>query len=735
MGIHVFGIRHHGPGSARSLVAALEALAPDAVLVEGPPDAHDVLGLISDENMKPPVALLVYPPEEPQKAAYYPFATFSPEWRALLYAHSHGVPARLMDLPRSLALALEDQSNEAEEETLEVREDPIGMLAEAAGYEDRELWWERQVERRRDPTDVFEGILEAMTALREGHEPPPREARREAYMRRILRNVRKEGYEKIAVVCGAWHAPALVERHSVKDDDALLRGLKKTKVLSTWIPWTNERLSYRSGYGAGVSAPGWYEHLWDTPPEDAGARWILRVARLLRDADLDASPAAAIETIRLADALSAMRELPAPGLNELDEAVLTVLCGGERAPMNVLREELMVGRKLGEVPETAPAVPLQKDLERRQKRLRLKPSGEVKNIDLDLRETSGRERSELLHRLGLLGIPWGEQQRVSGKSGTFHEVWTLRWTPELSVDLIEANVWGNTIEAASAARVADLALSADLPELTRLLDAAILARLPKAVAELLIQVRERAASSDVRRLMAALPPLARVARYGNVRGTASTEILPIIESLFERVLVGLPGACVSLDESAAVEMAEGVGAVESAVNLLDRPVMRDEWHAALRPLATGEVAGTHPLVRGWCCRLLLEAGALDGEELQRLARLALSPAVAAPEAAAWAQGILRGSGLVLLHQTGLWRALDSWLTSLTPETFTTLLPLINRAFSGFEPPERRAMGEKVKDLESEKDGKATAGYGDLNPERAVLTLPVLAQILGVEHDG
>ena len=33
--LHFFGIRHHGPGSARSLLKALEALQPDAVLIAG----------------------------------------------------------------------------------------------------------------------------------------------------------------------------------------------------------------------------------------------------------------------------------------------------------------------------------------------------------------------------------------------------------------------------------------------------------------------------------------------------------------------------------------------------------------------------------------------------------------------------------------------------------------------------------------------------------------------------
>ena len=44
---HIFGIRHHGPGSAWSLREALEALEPDCLLVEGPPDAREVLPLLA----------------------------------------------------------------------------------------------------------------------------------------------------------------------------------------------------------------------------------------------------------------------------------------------------------------------------------------------------------------------------------------------------------------------------------------------------------------------------------------------------------------------------------------------------------------------------------------------------------------------------------------------------------------------------------------------------------------
>src|SRR5688572_15963446 len=98
MTIHVFGIRHHGPGSARSLRDALEALSPDVVLIEGPADAQHVVSFAGHEAMHPPVALLVYAADRPADATFYPFAEFSPEWQALRFASSRGIPARFIDL-------------------------------------------------------------------------------------------------------------------------------------------------------------------------------------------------------------------------------------------------------------------------------------------------------------------------------------------------------------------------------------------------------------------------------------------------------------------------------------------------------------------------------------------------------------------------------------------------------------------------------------------------------------
>jgi hypothetical protein len=758
MGVHIFGIRHHGPGCARSLQAALAALRPDVLLIEGPPDAQEVLPLLRHETLKPPVALLVYPPEAPHRAAFYPFAVFSPEWQALRFAGEHDIPARFMDLPQWHRLAMKEDDGEKEpsspvdqsapptangvpvaepsEEAGEpaLQDDPLGMLAVAAGYRDHELWWEHQIEQRQDPTGLFQGIMEAMTELRARARPLREdEALREAYMRQTIRAAEQEGFERIAVVCGAWHAPVLADLSTAGEDAALLKGLPKTKVAATWVPWTYSRLSYRSGYGAGVTSPGWYDHLW-TSPDRAAVRWATHAARLLRAEDLDASAASVIETVRLAEALAALRELPMPGLAELHEAVRTVLCGGDATPMRLIRDRLEIGDRLGEVPAETPAVPLQKDLEAQQKRLRLKPTTEIQNLDLDLRKENERARSRLLYRLRLLNIPWGEPQRVSGKAaGTFHELWRLQWQVEFAVSIIEAAVWGNTVESAAAAAVCGQADTAnELPALTELLDGAILADLPPAVGHVLDRLQTQAAvAADVRHLMEALPPLARVARYGDVRGTRTDQVLPVLNGLFERIIVGLPGACGSLDDEAAARMVAGIGHVQESLNLLDDAGRRGEWQQVLGQLLDGD--GIHGLVRGWSCRLLLEQRVIDGDELHRRARLSLSPAVPALQAGAWIEGLLRGSGLVLLHEDALWAALDRWLADLSAETFVELVPLLRRAFAGFQAPERRAMAEKVKTLGDGLRTRKPAAGGEstviINRERADLVLPVLAHVL------
>ncbi len=754
---YIFGIRHHGPGSARSLRAALQQLQPDCVLVEGPPDADALIPLLAHPNMQPPVALLLYMPDQPRQAVYYPFALFSPEWQALSYALAQGITARFMDLPQACQLGemrqgIEDEDKPSQHDdigenhessnpqplTPNPRADPLGWLAQAAGYSDGERWWEQMVEHRRDGSEIFAAILEAMAALRAElpPDPHPREAQREAYMRQSIRAAQAEGYQRIAVVCGAWHAPALTDLAGTKADTALLKGLPKVKLQATWVPWTHGRLAYGSGYGAGIESPGWYEHLWHATsagytPTEVAARWLVRVARLLREQDFDVSSAHVIEAVRLAEALAALRDRPLPGLAELNEAVQAVFCGGSVLPMRLVHEQLIVGETLGAVPAETPLAPLQQDLAREQKRLRLPASASWRDYDLDLRKPTDLERSHLLHRLNLLAIPWGKLQRSNGGKGTFHELWRVQWQPELAVTLIEAGIWGNTIaDAATARACADAETAADLPALTRLVDQVLLADLPAAIDAVMARLHDRAAlASDVGVLMEALPPLANVQRYGNVRRTDTAAVAHVIDGLVSRIGVGLPAACAALDDDAAQAMFERVLAVNSALALLQHTDYTATWQAALQRVC--DLRGVHGLVGGRACRMLLDTGTLSADEGARRLSLALSAASGPPEAAAWIEGLLRDSGALLVHDTLLWQIIDGWLHDLPAALFLPTLPLLRRTFATFQPAERRMLGERA------RTGAATLLVSEranqrFDVARAKATLPLLTQLLGLQ---
>jgi hypothetical protein len=697
--VHLFGIRHHGPGSARSLLHALETVKPDIVLIEGPPDANELLPLAAREELEPPVALLVYVPQSPSSAVLYPFATYSPEWQAIRFALARQLPVRFIDLPQSQRMATTTDPTQPVEDEPEPHTDPLAPMALAAGYADAERWWDHLVESRTgQDIDVFKAVHEMMVALRtELADPVPMiEQQREAHMRRCVRAASAEGFTSIAVVCGAWHTPALATMPPAKYDDALLRALPKVKTAAAWVPWSYERLSYRSGYGAGIESPVWYELLWNKRTA-LGAEWLTRAARLLRDDDVPVSSAHVIEACRLADALAAVRERPVPSLAEYNDAAVAVMGAGNAVNLSLIARRWHFGERLGTVPEDFPAAPLQQDLAALQKRLRFPAKAEEKTLDLDLREPNDRERSLLLRRLRLLGVDWGTPARQGGGRGTFHEVWLVRWKPEFAITLIEASRHGHTIEQAAATFVAERAAaeSVSLAQLMALLEDALFADLAGAIGALVAAIQNRTALvGDVAQLLDALPALVDVYRYGNVRETDMSLIAGILAGLVPRILVGVLPAAVNIDDDAAHTLWAKLQASNGALTKLANDEFISGWREMLRRLAAND--SSHALLTGYAQRLLYDAGAAQFEELQRALSLTLSPGNAPTTAAAWVEGLLSGSGAVLIHDDRLRQLLDDWVRGASAEHFVQVLPLLRRTFAEFPPAERRQIGERLR---------------------------------------
>lgn len=725
MSVHLLGIRHHGPGSARAVTAALDELRPDAVLVELPADATPALRWIG-AGLEPPVALLGHVVDDPRRAVFAPLAVFSPEWQAIAWANARGVPVQAIDLPFANTLAGAEPDSMFADDSARI--DPVAALAAAAGEPDAERWWEDVIEHRDGGTAAFAAVAEAMTAVRSGTLPSLRETRREAHMRRAIRAA-SAGADTIAVVCGAWHVPALdldaAGTPGVTADAATLRGIPKVKVAASWVPWTHPRLAASGGYGAGVASPGWYAHVFAHPGSDGVARFFVEAARLLRSVDLPASPEHLIAATRMADALAALRGRPRPGLAEVLDAADTVIGG-----LPLVQRRLVVGEALGSVPDGAPQVPLARDLERRRKSARLTPSVTPQVTELDLRTPNGLRRSHLLHQLTALGVGWGTLEDGRGSSGTFRETWRLAWHPEFAIRLVEAAGYGVTVEQAAAARLVERAVRAPaVVDVAHALDLALLADLADAIDPIVIELERRGANDpDLGHVMEALGPLATAQRYGDVRGTRRDAVRSVFDGLVVRVLAGLVPACRALDDEAAAAMTERISETQHALGLLDHPARRGAFPRVLAQLADRATTPGTGMLAGRATRVLHDAAAWDAATVGRRLGQALSGGTPPAVGAAFVEGFVAGSGTVLVHDTGLRDIVDAWLAGLAPDAFDATVPLLRRTFGAFEPAERRQLARLVAGAPPE----SRAAWGpDLDPARLAEVLVTVRAMLGL----
>lgn len=724
--LHLFGVRHHGPGSARAVIAALNEVNPDVVAIELPADTTGVLPWAATEDLVPPVAILGHVVGEPRRAAFIPFAEFSPEWQALRWARLNDRPVVAIDLPLTNSLAEGDDELDLDGEA---HPDPIALLAEAAGDPDPERWWDDVVEHQGSGLASFAAVAEAITAVRADRVFTRTEARREAHMRTVLRPL-VDGPGDVAVICGAWHVPALTQPWpTAASDRGLLRGAPKVKVGISWVPWSHRRLAASTGYGAGVRSPGWYAHVFAHPGDRGRTRWFVQAARLLRDRGMQASPDHLIAATRAATSLAALRARPAPGLAEVLDAADTVMAGS--GGLSLIVDQLVIGDSIGAVPPGAPQVPLAADINSQIRRLRLKPQLVGQRLELDLRTPGGHGRSVFLHRLLALGIQWGYVLEGRGSSGTFRETWQLTWEAEFSLQVVEASAFGTTLQTAASGKLTEAVSASVSPaDLIVAVEAALLADLPDVVTPAVRRLADTAAADpDVTQVMDALGPLARTLRYGDVRGTHSGALQEAFDGLVVRVVAGAVPACRGLDDDSARAMVERLAAVHAALALCEHPARNAAWPDVLGSIV--DRSDIHGLVRGRAARLLHDGGTWSADLVRAAFSRSLSVGTLPSHGAAFVEGFLAGSGLVLLHDRTLLGVVDEWLSELPAEGFQSTVALLRRTFGGFSPAERRQLAEVL------QRGSSTSidpFAGELDPVRVAQAMTTVRLMLGAPVD-
>lgn len=548
-----FGVRHLSPAGAFHLRRLLDDVRPQIVLVEAPVDLEPLLPDIVRPGTQPPIAILAYTREPPVRSLLYPLAEYSPEYQAILWAREHGVPCRFMDLPSDVFLALSTGDG--------IEEEPEGDAEEAAGGRDtpdgrderetHDLFWERVLEH-------------AEVRIREAH------------MRRIMEQAVAAGVpaERMVVVTGAYHLEGL--RSVPPMTDAELASLPRRSTACTLMPYTSYRLSSRSGYGAGARAPAYSSMIWQglhrQEPRWHARAYLTRIARFLRQEGHSVSTANVIEAVRLADALARLRGFDVPALPDLRDAAITCLGGGSLVRISRAVADTEIGTQVGSLPERVSRTSLQDDFDRCLRALKLERfrTPVAQELSLDLRENRrvksadsaflGLRRSFFLHRLRVLGISFATLR--DGSSGRA-EGWSLCWTPETEIELVERSLTGNSIRQAVAARFRQTLAEAGSPATVAVVieDAfacGMATELHRAAAALQALSTE---ATDLADLAGTAARLSFVLRFGDVRRMDTRPLEPLLQQIFLRCCLLLPAACDCDDKSA--------GPVLSAMDSLD----------------------------------------------------------------------------------------------------------------------------------------------------------------------
>lgn len=368
-----------------------------------------------------------------------------------------------------------------------------------------------------------------------------------------------------------------------------------------------------------------------------------------------------------------------------------------------------IGTNIGSLPEGVSQTPVQDDLKRELKRLKLEKYKSViaADLELDLRENRrvksdaaaflDLNRSVLLHRIELLGISFAKKHRTRQDSATWAEHWVLQWTPESEIQTVESTLKGETIELAAA-----FVLNEKLEACTSIVEASQMIRIACdcGLPTLMEQARrtlQRLAvdTGNFVEIAASAYELSVFIKYGSIRMIDTETLVPLLQQLFLRGALLLVDTALCSEEAAKNNI--------SAMNALQTIAQEhfdivDDilWRQKLLELSSRD--DRNAMMSGYAFSLLLERNEVSEDQCAAEVSRRLSPGIPADLGAGWFEGLSLRNRYALLSRVFLWKQLDEYIHSLEHEQFQRSLVFLRRAFSTFEPREKASIAELMGDL-------------------------------------
>jgi hypothetical protein len=793
-----FPIRHHSPACASHLRRWITERRPVSVLVEGPASFTSQINFLVDERCVCPVALYTSfidkrgrlsvgkkSPEEggfdspfgpPRFAAYYPFCDYSPELVALRAGRAAGAQLRFIDLeyPEMILARLAQRAEEAPDvvRVESLASDPhlwhseyVQELARRLGCRDFNELWDHLFESGSDAadTDPFIDRLASYCEMarlgytsenlrRDGTEA--REACMAAAIHDELTRNEMEGRAGIVlVVTGGFHTVALPELVACRTPRPEPVALAEDET-GTWLMrYSFDQLDALAGYASGMPSPAYYQKKV-SGPFSADAELLVEIARLARQRNLPTlvSTPDTIAALQMVRQLAALRGHPYPLREDLLDGVRSCFVKGEMGTEGLLLmrlvHEVLAGDSIGQLPPGTATPPIVADFQRESRRLRLNvESVQRREITLDLyRSKRDRQLSRLFHRLDLLGAPYALFQAgpdfVQGHGlDRMHEHWQVCWSPAAESALIEASVFGPTVEEAAAgklrlqiARLEDEGQGRSAAAAVTLLVRACRLGLHAQSASLVPLIDVHIAQDpDFASVVQGLAQLELLACAREPLEAESLTAVPrLLTAAFLRAcrlldgLAGCPDAVVEPTLGALRTLREVVSGARrpSQTMLLDA----DLFHQGLRRIADAPPAQAQAAIVGAAAGILYGEGKFSEEELVRVTRGYLGGTATDPRKST---GVLRGllatAREVAWQVAELIRAVDEQFAAWDEKTFFDALPELRLAFTDLTPREIVRVAEHV----GRMHGGADLGdlvHTDLDENEVRLALAVTRRV-------
>jgi hypothetical protein len=509
------------------------------------------------------------------------------------------------------------------------------------------------------------------------------------------------------------------------------------------VPYSWKRLDSFTGYESGMPSPAFYDGVWNHGPLQAPEVLLETAVKRLREKKQLVSAADLIACFTLTRALVRLRGHSCILRSDLLDGLASGLVkDGLEAPLpwtyrGILRprtDPLLVevvsafsGEKHGKLAPGTPRPPLLLDADSELSRLGLSPLPEPKTVTVELTRAEGRERSRLLHRIRILGIPgFARDKGPDAATDTeLTEVWTIKRVFETEMALIEAASWGATVEQATRARLEELLLEASgkTALLARILSQAAFAGIPALSARVMTlvveSVEKEVSFSD---LGSCISTLLALWRYGDLFEMTGSEMIgQVLERSFDRGLWLVEGI-----QGPTAPAAEGELLAVAAL----RDLIRHAKHhlSASRERAAGVMSRraidieAPPAIRGAAVGFLWSVGGYESDEAAEIHALGGFRAVARVASLGdFLTGLFSLAREEVIRSKSLLSSIDSTLSGMGADDFLIALPALRLAFSFFPPREREQMAKLVLQIHTGSSSDADA--------RAFLKVQVPASVV------